>query len=111
MFIKKNEDKAKSKNNNIIEIKQNVEGDYYTLKIYFSKGKDSIVFKIEPEKIKTYYFYEKFYLLDLKNQRKYALENSIEEIFKNLEYSINEKTTKIEKDLSKMKINVINNNI
>lgn len=109
MFIKKNEDKLENKDNNVIEIKQNVEADVYVLKIYFSKDEESIIFKIEPEKINIYYYYEKLNLLELQNYKRFALLKNLKEIYENLEYLVKKQTTKIEKDLSTMIINFIKN--
>ena len=110
MFIKKNDDKLESKENNIIQITKNVEGENYILKIYFSKDKESIIFKIVPDQIHSYYYYEKFNLLDFQlNHKRYEKEKNLEGIFENLKYVVQKQTIKMEKDLSNMKINFLRN--
>ena len=110
MFIKKNDDKLESKENNIIQITKNVEGENYILKIYFSKDKESIIFKIVPDQIHSYYYYEKYNLLDFQlNYKRYEKEKNLEGIFENLKYVVQKQTIKMEKDLSNMKINFLRN--
>ena len=52
----------------IIKISLNIDEDKYVINIYSSKDQSTIIFKIEQEKIQTFYFYEKFDLRDFKQK-------------------------------------------
>ena len=95
----------------IIEISKIINEINFSLKIYFSKDKQSIIFKVEQDDIQTHYYYEKFYLLDLKNNNKrFSLMNNLNEIFLNIKYIIEKYSTKIEEEPSnKIKIEFSNN--
>ena len=113
MFIEKNEENEEneeSKENDTIIISKNNNEINYLLKIYFSKDKHTIIFKVEEESIQTYYYYEKFCLIDFKknNKRFNNLEN-LTEIFENFKFIKNKYSTKIENDsTNKIKITFIN---
>ena len=122
MIIKKNEDKVDTKDKIIKLITKNVEGDNYILRIYFSKDNELIIFKIEPEKIDTYYYYEKFDLVDFQQFKRYKTMKDLNEVFENLKFivfqhhniedepdDIQSLNIKLEKDLSKMKISFLSN--
>ena len=106
MIIKKNEENCEPKEDVIIEVSKIIDEINYTLKIYFSKDKQSIIFKIEQENIQMHYYYEKFYLLDFKRDHKrYSLMNNLSQIFQDIQFIINKYSTKIENDVSnKIKI-------
>ena len=110
MFLKKNEEKPKHEENVIIEVSQKIGEINYFLKIYFSKDKQSLIFKIEEENIQSYYYYEKYSLLDFqKNYNNFTQMNNLIQIFQNLEFIINKYTTKIEiNSNNKIKISIIN---
>jgi hypothetical protein len=69
----KNENNENDSNNeessNIIKKNLALNEDEYTIKIYSSKDSISIVFKLVPDKLQTYYFYEKFDLRDFKQKK------------------------------------------
>ena len=111
MIIKKNEENCEPKEDVIIEVSKIIDEINYTLKIYFSKDKQSIIFKIEQENIQMHYYYEKFYLLDFKRDHKrYSLMNNLSQIFQDIQFIINKYSTKIENDVSnKIKITIYNN--
>ena len=108
--MKKNEENCVPKED-VIEVSQIIDEINYTLKIYFAKDKQSIIFKIEPENIQMHYYYEKFYLLDLKRDyKRFNLMNNLSEIFKDIQIIINKYSTKIENEPpNKMKITIYNN--
>ena len=110
MFLKKNEEKTKQEEKMIIEVSQKKGEMNFFLKIYFSKDKQSIIFKIEEENIQSYYYYEKYCLIDLQNNYKsFTQMNSLTQIFQNIEFIINKYTTKIENESNnKIKISFIN---
>ena len=70
MILKKNEEKSKEEENDFIKVSQKIGEIIYDSKIYFSKDKQSIIFKIEQDNIQTYYYYEKFQIFELKNNFK-----------------------------------------
>ena len=110
MFLKKNKEKTKKEENVMIEFSQKIGEINYFLKIYFSKDKQSIILKIEQENIQSYYYYEKYCLLDFqKNSNSFTQMNNLIQIFQNIEFIINKYTTKIEIDSNnKIKISFIN---
>ena len=75
----------KDSNNDIFDILQfniNIDDEIYLIKIYPSKDNITIIFKIEKEKIKTYYYYEKFDLRDFKQKNKIFInDENIKEVF------------------------------
>ena len=111
MIIKKNEENCEPKEDVIIEVSKIIDEINYTLKIYFSKDKQSIIFKIEQENIQMHYYYEKFYLLDFKRDHKrYSPMNNLSQIFQDIQFIINKYSTKIENYVSnKIKITIYNN--
>ena len=111
MILKKNEENFEPKEEAIIKVSQIIDEINYTLNIYFSKDKQSIIFKIEQENIQTHYYYEKFYLKDFKRDYKRStLMNNLSEVFQDIKLIINKYSTKIENDPSnKVKITIYNN--
>ena len=75
MIIKKNEEKLEQNENVINELTIENGEINYCLKIYFSKDKKAIIFKVSQENIKTHYYYEKFYPADF--QKDHPKYNSI----------------------------------
>ena len=75
----------KNSNYDIFDILQfniNIDDEIYLIKIYPSKDNITIIFKIEKEKIKTYYYYEKFDLRDFKQKNKIFInDENIKEVF------------------------------
>ena len=108
MILKKNEENFEPKEDVIIEVSQKLDEVNYSLKIYISKDKQSIIFKVEQENIQTHYYYEKFYLEDFKrNYKIFNMMNSLLDIFQNLKTIIGNYSTKIENTPSnKLKITI-----
>ena len=66
----------------ILQFSINIDDEIYLIKIYPSKDNITIIFKIEKEKIKTYYYYEKFDLRDFKQKNKIFInDENIKEVF------------------------------
>ena len=66
----------------ILQFNINIDDEIYLIKIYPSKDNITIIFKIEKEKIKTYYYYEKFDLRDFKQKNKIFInDENIKEVF------------------------------
>ena len=66
----------------ILQFNINIDDEIYLIKIYPSKDNITIIFKIEKEKIKTYYCYEKFDLRDFKQKNKIFInDENIKEVF------------------------------
>ena len=110
MIIKKNEENFEPKED-AIEVSQKLDEINYSLKIYFSKDKQSIIFKVEQEYIQTHYYYEKFFLIDFKRDyKRFNMMNTLVDIFQNLKSIIGKYSTKIENAPSnKLKITISNN--
>ena len=110
MIIKKNEENFEPKED-VIEVSSKLDEINYSLKIYFSKDKQSIIFKVEQEYIQTHYYYEKFFLIDFKRDyKRFNMMNTLVEIFQNLKSIIDTYSTKIENAPSnKLKITISNN--
>jgi hypothetical protein len=58
------------KDNDIIELPINLNEEKYIIKIYPSRDNINLVFKLEKEKIQTYYYFEKFDLRDFRQANK-----------------------------------------
>ena len=61
-----NDLKEKEEHKDLLKISLHLENEKYLLKIFPSKDNISIILKLEKEKIKTYYYYGKFCLNELK---------------------------------------------
>ena len=82
----------------------------YLISIYISKDNININFKLEKEKIQTYYFFEKFDLRDLNQKSKLFLTyTNIKEIFVKLKEITN--SYFIDLEIKENKINIIFKNI
>ena len=98
-----------SEKRDILLLSSNIGNEKYLIKIYISKNNTTIIFKIEPEKIPTYYFYEKFDLRDLrKKDKKYISIDNINEAYINLKELINKSSISLEKKSSKMEVKFLN---
>ena len=88
--------------NDILQFSINIDGENYLIKIYPSKDNITIIFKIEKEKIKTYYFYEKFDLRDFKQKNKVFLnDENINQVFITLKEIINRSSKTLVKNIYK----------
>ena len=105
---KDNENDSKDEeSSNVIKKNIALDDDEYKIKIYASKDNTSMVFKLEPDKLQTYYFYEKFGLRDFKqkNNKQFSSDENIQEIFITLKSLIDKCTIELEKNA--LKIDVI----
>ena len=95
----------KDSNYDIIDMVQfciNLDNENYLIKIYPSKDNITIIFKIEKEKIKTYYYYEKFDLRDFKKKNKIFInDENIKEVFITLKDIIDKSSKTLVKNLYK----------
>ena len=109
MILKKNEEKSKDEEDDIIEVSQKTDETTYFLKIYYSKDKQSIIFKVEQENIQTYYYYEKYQLSDLKKgNNKFNKMNTLTEVYQNIKLISDKSTSKFEIESSnKIKISFL----
>ena len=88
--------------NDILQFIINIDGENYLIKIYPSKDNITIIFKIEKEKIKTYYFYEKFDLRDFKQKNKIFInDENINQVFITLKEIINKSSKTLVKNIYK----------
>ena len=111
MILKKNEEKSKVEENDFIKVSQKIDEIIYDLKIYFSKDKQSIVFKIVQDNIQTYYYYEKFQLFELKNNyKRFNNLNTLTDIYQDIKSIVDKYTPKFEiESLNKFKVSFVNN--
>ena len=66
----------------LIKIPLNLNEEKYLLKIYPSKDNINIAFKLEKDKIQTYYYYEKYDLRDFRQTNKcFISDGNVQEIF------------------------------
>ena len=110
MILKKNEENSMDNENNIIKVSQKIDEIIYILKIYFSKDKQSLIFKVEQECIQTYYYYEKFQIFELKqNHKRFNELNTLTEVYQNIKSITDKSTAKFEiESLNKIKISFVN---
>ena len=111
MILKKNEEKSKVEENDFIKVSQKIDEIIYDLKIYFSKDKQSIVFKIFQYNIQTYYYYEKFQLFELKNNyKRFNNLNTLTDIYQDIKSIADKYIPKFEiESLNKFKVSFVNN--
>jgi len=70
------------KDDDILQFNIDIDDETYLIKIYPSKDDITIIFKIEKEKIKTYYYYDKFDIRDFKQKNKIFInDDNIKEVF------------------------------
>ena len=87
MDIKEEDNIYKEENNeiNMLLIPINTKDEKYLLKIFPSKDNETINFKLEKEKIQTYYFFENYDLRDFRQKNKlFITDDSIPELFSHL---------------------------
>jgi hypothetical protein len=110
MILKKNEEKSKEEEKDFIKVSQKIDEIIYDLKIYFSKDKQSIIFKIEQENIQTYYYYEKYQIFELKNNHKrFNNLNTLTDIYQNIKSIVDKSIPKFEiESLNKIKVSFAN---
>ena len=103
-------DSNNEESSNVIKKNLALDDNEYTIKIYASKDNTSMVFKLEPDKLQTYYFYEKFDLRDFKqkNRKKFSSDESIQEIFITLKSLIDKCTIELEKNALKIDVIILN---
>ena len=66
----------------LLKMPLNLNEEKYILKIYPSKDNINIVFKLEKEKIQTYYYFEKFDLRDFRQTNKcFISDGNVQEVF------------------------------
>ena len=91
--------------NNLLKISLNLNEVKYLLQLYPSKDNITIVFKLEKEKIQTYYYFEKFDLRDFRQTNKtFISDGTIHEIFLHLKDISKKSIITLEK--KEMKINL-----
>ena len=106
-----NDSKEKEEHKDLLKIPLNLENEKYLLKIFPSKDNISIILKLEIETKRTYYYYGKFYLNDLKKiNTKFNTEKNINNIFVLLKEITQSNICKLEKQQLKMNILFINKN-
>lgn len=103
-------DSNNEESSNVIKKNLALDDDEYIIKIYASKDNTSMVFKLEPDKLQTYYFYEKFDLRDFKqkNSKQFNSDESIQEIFTTLKILIDKYTIELEKNALKIDVIILN---
>ena len=100
-----NEIKEVVESKDLLKIPLNKEEEKYLLKIFPSKDNISIIFKLEKEKVQTYYYYAKYDLKDFKQiNKKFISEKNIYNAFLKLKEITQTSICKIEKKLMKMNI-------
>ena len=108
MELKENDNEIKDIliDKDLLKIFLNLYDDKYLLKIYPSKDNINIVFKLDKEKVQTYYYFEKFDLRDFRQTNKAFLSDSnIGEVFIHLKDIAKNYSVNLEK--KDMKINVV----
>ena len=103
-------DSNNEESSNIIKKNLALNDDEYTIKIYSSKDSNSIVFKLVPDKLQTYYFYEKFDLRDFQQKKckQFSSDESIKEIFITLKTLIGKYTIELEQKSLKIDVIILN---
>ena len=100
-----NNNKINIEESNILKIPLNINEDKYLLKIYPSNDNINIVFKLEKEKIQTYYYYEKFDLKDFRQTNKTFISDvNIRDVFLHLKDISKKSIITLEK--KEMKVNI-----
>ena len=100
-----NEFKEILESKDLLKIPINNEEEKFLLKIFPSKDNKSIIFKLEKEKINTYYYYTKLNYIDFKQiNKKFISDKSIYNVFIRLKEITQNSICNLEKDLLKIKI-------
>lgn len=96
----------------MINLEINLEKEKYLLKLFMSKDDRSIVIILQREKIKTYYYYGKFYLNEfIKMNKIFISDNNINSVFIHLKEITQNYICSLEKKSLKMKISFTNNSL
>ena len=107
MELKENDNDLKDiqEENDLLKIPLNLYEEKYLFKIYPSKDNINIVFKLEKDKVQTYYYFEKYDLRDFRQTSKCFLSDSnVREVFKHIKDIVKKCTINLEK--KEMKINI-----
>lgn len=100
-----NEENDIEENKDLLKVSIVKDDDKYLLKIFLSKKTESIVFLLEKEKIKTYYYYGKFDFNKLKQINKiFNSDNNIINAFLRIKDITNRYSSSIEKKSNLIKI-------
>ena len=92
-----------NKDNDIIELPINLNEEKYIIKIYPSRDNINLVFKLEKEKIQTYYYFEKFDLRDFRQANKIFISDyDIKSVFIRLKDISNSYSILLEKNEARM---------
>ena len=86
-FIEKfeTEQELKEKAKNMIKIPINLDGIKYTLKLYLSEEKNSIIFKLIKERTIMHFYFEKFFLHDFRQKsRIFMIDYTITQILSHM---------------------------
>ena len=106
-----NELKEAKEPKDCLKLQINLEDEKYLLKIFLSTDKLSIIFLLEIEKIKTNYYYGKFYLNEfIKINKNFNFDKNILAAFSRLKDITKNTICNLEKKSLKMKICFIKNN-
>ena len=90
---------------NMIKIPLNIKEEKYLLKIYPSDDQINIIFKLEVDKIQTYYYSELFDLRDFRQKNKsFISDDNIQELFTHLKEIKQRCIITLEKKMTKINI-------
>lgn len=93
------------KDNDIIELPINLNEEKYVIKIYPSRDSINLIFKLEKEKIQTYYYFEKFDLRDFRQANKIFISDyDIKSVFNRLKEISNSYSILLEKKETRMNL-------
>ena len=91
--------------NDMIKIPLDINEEKYLLKIYPSEDEINIIFKLEVDKIQTYYYSEEFDLRDFRQKNKsFISDDNIQELFTHLKEIKQKCIITLEKKLTKINI-------
>ena len=88
------EQEFKEKARNMMKIPLTLDKTKYVLKLYLSEEKNSIIFKLEQERILTHFYFEKFFLHDFRQRSRIFI----------IDYSITQILSHVKKLLTKSEI-------
>lgn len=104
--INDSESKNEKEDFDILKILLNIKEVKYILKIFPSEDNSNIIFRLEIEKIQTYYYYEYFDLRDFRHKNKlFISDDNIQDLFSHLKEI--RKNCSISLEGKAMKINII----
>ena len=114
MNIKENDKEFEEieESDNILKLSINSnDTEKYLLKIFLSKKSESLIFKLEKEKIKTYYYYARLCFRDFKAINKiFASDTNINNVFIRLKEIFQNYECSLEKEQMKIKISFTKTN-